>query len=64
MDYGESLEAAAVRAAREEISLGVEHLAQFGAYSDPDRDPGQHTISFVRGVPGNRHSYRNFLSMT
>ena len=47
VDYGESLETAAVREAREETSLDVERLTQFGAYSDPDRDPRQHTISFV-----------------
>ncbi len=47
VDYGETLEAAAVREAREETSLEVELLGQFGAYSDPDRDPRLHTISTV-----------------
>jgi ADP-ribose pyrophosphatase YjhB (NUDIX family) len=47
VDYGESLEAAAVREAREETSLEVELVSQLGAYSDPDRDPRQHTISYV-----------------
>jgi ADP-ribose pyrophosphatase YjhB (NUDIX family) len=45
--YGESLEAAAVREAREETSLEVELIGQLGAYSDPSRDPRFHTISTV-----------------
>lgn len=47
VEYGESLEAAAVREAREETSLDVELLGQLGAYSDPSRDPRFHTISTV-----------------
>ena len=47
VDYGESLESAAVREALEETSLEVELLYQLGAYSDPERDPRQHTISVV-----------------
>ncbi len=47
VDYGESLEGAAVREAREETSLRVELLGQFHTYSDPGRDPRQHSISTV-----------------
>lgn len=47
VDYGESLESAAVREAEEETSLKVELQYQLGAYSDPQRDPRQHTISIV-----------------
>jgi 8-oxo-dGTP diphosphatase len=47
VEYGETLEAAAVREAREETSLDVELLGQLGAYSDPSRDPRFHTISTV-----------------
>jgi len=47
VDYGESLESAAIREAKEETSLGVELISQFGAYSEPERDPRHHTISFV-----------------
>lgn len=47
VDYGESLEEAAVREAREETSLDVRLKRQFFTYSDPDRDPRQHTITTV-----------------
>ncbi|MDH3976061.1 MAG: NUDIX hydrolase [Deltaproteobacteria bacterium] len=45
VDYGESLEDAAVREAKEETSLDVELVRQMHTYSDPSRDPRQHTIS-------------------
>ena len=56
VDYGESLEAAAIREAEEETSLKIELQYQLGAYSDPARDPRFHTISVVfvassAGVP-------------
>lgn len=47
VDYGESLERAAVREAAEETGLAVELVAVLGAYSDPDRDPRQHNLSVV-----------------
>ncbi len=47
VDYGESLETAAIREAQEEIGLEVRLLEQFHVYSAPDRDPRQHTISIV-----------------
>ena len=47
VDYGESLEAAAIREAKEETSLDIELISQLGAYSDPSRDPRHHTISVV-----------------
>jgi ADP-ribose pyrophosphatase YjhB (NUDIX family) len=47
VDYGETLEEAAVREAKEETSLDVQLQKQFHTYSDPDRDPRQHTISTV-----------------
>jgi 8-oxo-dGTP diphosphatase len=47
VDYGESLETAAIREAQEEIGLAVQLLEQFHVYSAPDRDPRQHTISIV-----------------
>ena len=47
VDYGETLEEAAVREAQEETGLAVETLSQFHTYSDPRRDPRHHTISTV-----------------
>lgn len=47
VDYGESLEEAAVREALEETSLNVALLRQFHIYSSPDRDPRFHTIATV-----------------
>lgn len=47
VDYGESLEQAAVREAKEETSLDVELTRQFHTYSDPKRDPRFHTVSTV-----------------
>jgi 8-oxo-dGTP diphosphatase len=47
VDYGESLESAARREAREETGLEVELLGQLHTYSDPGRDPRQHNLSTV-----------------
>lgn len=47
IDYGESAEAAAIREAKEEVSLEVKLIEQFQVYSDPNRDPRQHTLSIV-----------------
>jgi purine-nucleoside phosphorylase len=47
VDYGESLEEAAVREAREETSLEVNLVRQMHTYSDPNRDPRRHTLSTV-----------------
>ena len=47
VDYGESVEAAAIREAQEEISLQVRLIEQFYVYSAPERDARKHTISIV-----------------
>jgi len=47
VDYGESLETAAVKEAKEETSLDVGLSEQFYSYSDPSRDPRHHTVSTV-----------------
>ncbi|MBW4056312.1 MAG: NUDIX hydrolase [Proteobacteria bacterium] len=56
VDYGESLESAAEREAREETSLEISNLQLLGCYSDPARDNRMHTISTVyiaqaHGIP-------------
>ena len=56
VDYGESYETAALREAEEETGLTVTGLRQFHTYSDPGRDPRQHTASTVfigqaQGIP-------------
>jgi 8-oxo-dGTP diphosphatase len=47
IDYGESAEHAAVREALEETLLEVELIELLHVYSDPTRDPRQHTIAIV-----------------
>jgi 8-oxo-dGTP diphosphatase len=56
VDYGETLEEAAVREAWEETSIRITELKLLGCYSDPSRDSRQHTISTVyiargEGIP-------------
>lgn len=54
VDYGESIETAAIREAEEEVSLKVKLVEQFYVYSDPARDPRQHTlaIAFIATATG------------
>lgn len=47
VDYGENLESAAVREAKEETGLDIKLIKQFHTYSDPNRDPRHHTITTV-----------------
>lgn len=47
VDYGESLEAAAMREAKEETGLDIRLIRQFHTYSEPGRDPRFHTITTV-----------------
>ena len=47
VDFGETVEDAAIREAREEISLEVAIRAILGVYSRPDRDPRGQTITVV-----------------
>jgi 8-oxo-dGTP diphosphatase len=47
VDLGEIVEQAAIREAKEEVSLDVRLLALLGIYSDPSRDTRGHTVTAV-----------------
>ncbi|MFW6117389.1 MAG: NUDIX domain-containing protein [Thermoproteota archaeon] len=47
VEYGETVEAAAIREAREETGLDIELTQLLGVYSDPKRDPRGHMVSIV-----------------
>jgi 8-oxo-dGTP diphosphatase len=56
VEFGETVEEAARREAREETGLDIRIVALLGVYSDPARDPRGHTVSVVyvasaRGEP-------------
>jgi ADP-ribose pyrophosphatase YjhB (NUDIX family) len=47
VDYGETVEEAAVREAFEETGLKIDLVRQFHTYSAPGRDPRGHTVAVV-----------------
>lgn len=47
VDVGETLASAAIREAKEEISLDIKLVALLGCYSSPKRDARGHTVSAV-----------------
>lgn len=47
VDYGERVELAAIREAKEEVGIEIQLIEQFYVYSDPQRDERQHTLSIV-----------------
>lgn len=53
VDYGESVEDAAIRESKEETTIDVELDKLVGVYSKPNRDPRGHTISIVFTAKGN-----------
>ena len=52
VEYGESVETAAVREAKEETSIDVELKDLVNVYSKPDRDPRGHTITVAFTAKG------------
>ncbi len=53
VEYGESVETAAIREAKEETSIDVELIDLVNVYSKPDRDPRGHTITVAYTARGN-----------
>ena len=47
VDIGETIEDAVCREMKEETGLDINLVRQFHTYSDPKRDPRQHTITTV-----------------
>jgi len=47
VDYGETLEDAVIREAKEETGLDIRLIRQFHTYSEPKRDPRHHTVSTI-----------------
>lgn len=45
VEYGETVEQAAIREVKEETGISVDIKKLVGVYSDPDRDPRGHTVS-------------------
>ncbi len=65
VDFGETVEQAAAREAREEISVEISIRGLLGVYSRPDRDPRGQTISVVyvaraEGTPKAADDAKNF----
>ena len=76
VNYGESVEKAAAREAKEETSLKIHSLEQLGVYSNPKRDPRGHIVSVAfaaigKGTPKARddaaeigvYTYKDLLSL-
>ncbi len=52
VEYGERVETAAIREAKEETSIDVELKDLVNVYSNPDRDPRGHTITIAFTAKG------------
>lgn len=53
VDYGESVENAAIRESKEETAINIKLKKLFNVYSELDRDPRGHTITIVYLATGN-----------
>lgn len=65
VDIGETLEHAAIREAKEETCLDINLTALLGLYSNPERDPRNHTVTAVyiaeaTGMPMAADDAKNF----
>ena len=58
VEYGESVETAAIREAKEETSIDVELVDLVNIYSKPDRDPRGHTVTVAYTARGDFSSKR------
>jgi 8-oxo-dGTP diphosphatase len=56
VEYGEKVEDAAIREAKEETGLDIELIKLVGVYSDPNRDPRGHTVTvaFTSKITGGK----------
>ena len=52
VEYGETVEDAVRREMKEETGLDLQDLRQYRVYSDPGRDPREHTVSVVFAARG------------
>lgn len=52
VEYGESVEDAAIREAKEETNIDVELEELVNVYSAPDRDPRRHTVTVAYTAKG------------
>lgn len=52
VEYGESVETAAIREAKEETSIDIELIDLVNVYSEPNRDPRGHTITVAYTAKG------------
>lgn len=53
VEYGETVENAAIRETKEETNIDVKLVSLLNVYSSPERDPRQHTVSVVYIGKGN-----------
>jgi 8-oxo-dGTP diphosphatase len=58
VEYGETVESAAIRESKEETGIDIELKKIFNIYSKPNRDPRCHTITIVYLATGNTNDMK------